>query len=367
MIRIKSNSELSSFHVVYKGSSLKEVDGQRGLSHLLEHLVCKNYEDLEPEMETYGLVCNAYTSDSEVVFFMTGLHEDIKVFAERYFLKLTSGFHATEEIIEKEKNIVLEEYLDSFNDPTSNNYLNFRRKKFGYYSPIGLAKDIKNCDLSTCKQLYDSILKTPTNIVYVSPDPYDLDVSMELKESTLSENLSYVENDKGIAIEDGPISNKSSVLLSFPVYSSKQYLGEFVSVALGYGLYSPLYKEIREKKGLCYYVSCWDDHVGKDNRLMMIETTVSKGKEEQVLSTVNEILSTPKEHLTEERFNTTVAIIKRKILKRKQSPQSSSNLSEYIEEKDTLLSNHIDNITYEDVINFITENMNPDKLEKSIF
>jgi len=46
IINLKSETDLSGFYIVYKGSVQNENVGSRGLSHLMEHLVYKSIEYL---------------------------------------------------------------------------------------------------------------------------------------------------------------------------------------------------------------------------------------------------------------------------------------------------------------------------------
>jgi predicted Zn-dependent peptidase len=51
IINLKSETELSGFYVVYEGSTNLEKPGWYGLSHLMEHLVCKNYDHLQEDFD----------------------------------------------------------------------------------------------------------------------------------------------------------------------------------------------------------------------------------------------------------------------------------------------------------------------------
>ena len=69
VINLKSPSDLSGFYIVFEGSTNLESDGNFGISHLMEHLLCKNFENLRPKFEKYGVHWNAYTTNNEIVFF----------------------------------------------------------------------------------------------------------------------------------------------------------------------------------------------------------------------------------------------------------------------------------------------------------
>jgi hypothetical protein len=54
---VKSEIGLSGLYIVFDGSAIKET--KKGTSHLIEHIVCKNYDDLLPELASYNIEPNA--------------------------------------------------------------------------------------------------------------------------------------------------------------------------------------------------------------------------------------------------------------------------------------------------------------------
>ena len=68
IINLKSETELSGFYVVYEGSTNLEKKGWFGISHLMEHLMCKNFDHLQEDFAKDGIDWNAYTSSNEIVF-----------------------------------------------------------------------------------------------------------------------------------------------------------------------------------------------------------------------------------------------------------------------------------------------------------
>ena len=75
VINVKSPTDLSGFYVVYNGSVQNEKKGWYGLSHLMEHLMYHRFDDLLDDFDKDGISSNAYTSDNNIVFYMTGLDE----------------------------------------------------------------------------------------------------------------------------------------------------------------------------------------------------------------------------------------------------------------------------------------------------
>ena len=114
IINLKSQTDLSGFYVVYEGSTNLEKPGWFGISHLLEHLVCKSFDHLQEDFDRDSIDWNAYTSGNEIVFYLTGLDEKVNKWKGE-FIKLLGQFNVTKEEFENERKIVLEEYMDSPN------------------------------------------------------------------------------------------------------------------------------------------------------------------------------------------------------------------------------------------------------------
>ena len=56
---------------------MNEKPGWYGISHLMEHLVCKSFDHLQDVYQQKNIKWNAYTSNTEVVFYMKGLDRHI--------------------------------------------------------------------------------------------------------------------------------------------------------------------------------------------------------------------------------------------------------------------------------------------------
>jgi predicted Zn-dependent peptidase len=63
-----------------------------------------------------------------------------------------------------------------------------------------------------------------------------------------------------------------------------------------------LYQEIREKKGLVYYIHCYQSRVN-DKGLNSISTLTSNKNFNEVVEAVKKVITNPDKFLTKERFN----------------------------------------------------------------
>jgi predicted Zn-dependent peptidase len=70
---IQNQIDLSGFYIVYNGVVVNEKEGTYGISHLIEHLVCKNLNDeFVDSLEKNGITWNAYTTPNNIVFYIKG-------------------------------------------------------------------------------------------------------------------------------------------------------------------------------------------------------------------------------------------------------------------------------------------------------
>ena len=60
-IYIPSTIGLSLLAIVYPLGSDYESDGRRGTHHLMEHLICKSFDHMLPQLKRLGINYNAYT------------------------------------------------------------------------------------------------------------------------------------------------------------------------------------------------------------------------------------------------------------------------------------------------------------------
>ena len=168
VVNLKSQTDLSGFYIIYYGSTLLEERGNYGISHLMEHLMCKNFEHLREDFEKEGIDWNAYTSSNEIVFYFTGLDRYLSK-RRNELVDLMSDFNISKQQFENERKIVLEEYSDYFSDQTESHMLNLTRKLFNVYDPIGLREDLESLKFMDCLNFFEKQFAQPSKIINVSP------------------------------------------------------------------------------------------------------------------------------------------------------------------------------------------------------
>jgi predicted Zn-dependent peptidase len=72
---------------------------------------------------------------------------------------------------------------------------------------------------------------------------------------------------------------------------------------LSSGLSSPLYEEVREKRGLVYYIRCGQSRLNKQG-VTAITTQTDVSNVDKVYDAVRSVLKNPDKYFTQERFDT---------------------------------------------------------------
>jgi predicted Zn-dependent peptidase len=301
IINLKSETNLSGFYIVYEGSTNLEKPGWYGLSHLMEHLLCKSFEHLREPFEKESIDWNAYTSSGEIVFYFTGLHENLNR-RKSELLDLMFEFKITKEQFEKEKGIVLEEYSDYFGDQTESHMLNLNRKLFKDYDPIGLRQDLESMKYMDCINFWELQFANPTKIINVSPkEPFKSDI--EFVERNFDRKLQFGPHNDVILEKRNDFGDKASLIMVSPLAEADFNYISFINAMLSSGLSSPLYDEVREKKGLVYHISCSQARNNKQG-FTTIRTQTAKKNVEKVYDSVRKVLSNPDKYMTKQRFET---------------------------------------------------------------
>lgn len=300
IINLKSQNELSGFYVVYEGSTNLEKPGWYGISHLMEHLMCKNFDHLQEEFDKDGVDWNAYTSSNEIVFYMQGL--DVKINKWKHeFIKLLSQFEITKEQFENERNIVLEEYMDCFNDQTQTHSLNLSRKLLNDYDPIGLKSDLENLKFLDCLNFYELQYSKPSKIINVSKNKPYKNNTIDFAEREIIKPIVFGNFDTDLELSND-FKDKTSIIMLSPVVDEDFAYVNFINSMLSMGLMSPLYQEIREKSGLVYYIHCY---LSRNNNqgINTIATLTSNKNFNKIVELTKGVISNPDKFLTKERMS----------------------------------------------------------------
>lgn len=356
IINLKSQTDLSGFYVIYEGSTNLEKPGWYGSAHFLEHLVCKSFDHLQDELDRDGVDWNAYTSSNEIVFYLTGLDEKINKYKNK-FVEYLSTFKVTEEEFENERKIVLEEYMDCFNDQAQVHMLNLSRKLFNDYDPIGLKEDLENLTFQDCLDFFDIQYSKPSKIINISKHSEYSDESIQFQNREINTEFKFGNNDVKLELGND-FKDKTSIVVLSPIVEDDFSYVQFINSMLSLGLKSPLYQEVREKKGLVYYIHSYLSR-NNDKGVNVISTLTSNNNVDEVLESIKSVIINPDIFLTRERFD----IVKDyyQIKQKKDEINLYKNIGQYLSPKGWSVYDILDIITFDKVKDIYSKYYNYDK------
>lgn len=341
---IANTNELASFYIIYDGVVMNEVDGIYGISHFIEHLICKNLDDsFIDKLERNGISWNAFTTTNNIIFHIKGLDDYIFKFKNDFLLKI-NNFKIQTDVFENEKKIILEEYFDLFNKYNKNHSLNLHRKILNNFNSVGKKEDILNITINDCLNYYSNFYSKPSKIIYFSKKYKHED------DTVFSTNINQKKFNFGIYdnVLESPIysNNKTSIIFISPIIETDFHKIIFITLLLSGGLKSPMYKAIREKNSLAYYINCRIERIDKIG-FITISTETSDCNVNKIIDVIIDIFQ-DKSYLTQEKFDAIKNYIKIIILKSNINLQD--NEDKYILPPEWLLENYIDDITFDDIL-----------------
>ncbi len=359
---VKSSTDLSGMYIHYQGSTINESKGMLGISHLMEHLICKSWEDMEDVFAQKGIDWNAWTSNDSIMFYWLGLDEYLKPF-KKDLIKRISKFSITEKQLENEKKIVIEEYNNYFSMPREAHSMNLSRIKFNDFDPIGLREDIENIDLKMCKEYFDFQFKNPHKIINISKNsPLTMN---SLVFNDIEYHKSYKLGNYNNKVENMCQSDNNSIIYYSDIVSKDFAYIKFICKMLSDGLNSPLMQEVREKRGLAYGIGAYLTQLSSSEGSIKIFTDVSDTSFATISSVVEEVLDNPDKYITQKRLDIVKEGIEIKLKKDKINQYKS--YESFIMKDDAKISLILPDINLEKVLEVYNRYFKFKKFSMSVF
>jgi predicted Zn-dependent peptidase len=311
VVLLKKSPELPvvSVQVWVKTGSIYETEQTNGISHFLEHLVFKGTEkylvnQISKKIESYGGIINAGTSKEYTVYFVDIPKEGIE---DAFDVISQLVFHATfpEDELEKERLVVIEEIKRYEDNPGNVLYENFNNKLFTLSSYkwriLGKEENIRTLPRQEIINYYKTHYH-PKNMVLSICGDFDNNIYelikkyFDVKISTdyITTNILLDEEPKGSIFEVKKHKVQHTYFLSGflgPKINDKhQYTGDVLSIILGEGISSRLYKILREEKQLVYEIgSGFYTQLGPS--IFYISGVCERKNLEKVVDEINNILT----------------------------------------------------------------------------
>jgi predicted Zn-dependent peptidase len=376
----KKDSEAATVIFMVGVGSKFEERRISGISHYLEHMFFKGTTtrkdsvEIAEYIEEIGGTFNAFTGKE-----YTGYYAMVaKQHTERAFdfvsdLVLNATF--PEDEMEKEKGVVIEE-MNMYNDmPMKLVSEKFEELMYGD-TPAGwqIIGNKESVSGLTHKDVTDYVTKhyNTENSVVVTVSPASPDKMKEKAEQYFSKVGAGEKSMRETAQPDGSgpavllatkETDQTHLCLGFPTVSLKddsRYAASLVSAVLGGGMSSRLFTEIREKRGLCYYVRASQDSYS-DAGYFVIQAGIDNTKvEEAVKAMMAELKKVKEEGITEKELKKVKEYLKGKLALSLEGSQETAvfmaeqyvlqGKTETVEDK----WKKIDAVTLEDTQDFIS-------------
>lgn len=361
ILNIQSETNLSGFYVVFNRTIVNEKNGIFGISHFVEHLIGQNFDDeIVEKFQNEGITWNAYTSPTNIVFYMIGLDKNISR-NRSLFLKSLLYLDIQDNKFEIEKKSLLEEYTNLFNIQSSSHILNMYRKLFNSYNTIGKKEDIMSITKEDCYHHREKYYNLPTKIINISKYS-EFETNIEFNNFQNDFYINYVLNNN-IMFEKYKSRNKSSIIFISPIINDNWASVFFINYMLTNGLNSALYDVVRKKMGLAYYIKSNLDRLSDFSGVNLISTETDDNKVNDLINVIDETLNN-KYFLTEEKFTKTRISIINKI--ETLSINRYNNVDTYIKPDNWTIEKQINDITYDNIIETYNKYFNVNNFYKSV-
>lgn len=300
--------ESATVLVMVGAGSRYEVKNNNGISHFLEHMAFKGTKKRPTAMDITSLIdgmggeCNAFTGKEATGFYIKSSSDKIELSLDVLSDMLLNSKLDSKEI-EKEKGVILEE-LNLYEDTPSRKIGDVYERLLYKDTPMGwdtggekdVIKKIQREDFAK----YMGSLYSADNMTVVIAGGIDSNEAEKLigkyfKSMQSFDTLRYrkvVENQKKPEVfVKQKKTEQVHIALGFrtvPLEHPDRYALDVLAAILGGGMSSRLFHEVREKRGLAYYVRTNSDQYQDAGSLVSFAGVDPKRVEEAVAVIISE-------------------------------------------------------------------------------
>jgi len=302
----RKDSKSVSLLVLFKvGSRYEEINIHHGVSHFIEHLMFKGTKkrpttiDISKELDGIGAEFNAYTAKDHTGYWIKSSSDKFELACDLLSDMLNNSLFDANEI-KREKGVIIEEIKMYEDQPMYFSEMLFERLVF---SGNMLAEDIAGTPESIIKMSRKNILDfknsyyEPKNGIIVIAGKINKNVKTvlnkyfaqmkETKNKTFLQKFNEFENkqNKPKVILHQQNTKQVHLAMGVPAYSyfhPDLYALHVLSIILGGTMSSRLFINIRERKGLCYYIKSQAD-VYEDTGNLMIRAGLELSKIDEAI------------------------------------------------------------------------------------
>ncbi len=294
--------------------SRSEPEHLNGLAHVVEHMVFKgagsrDARQIAESIEDVGGAINAWTARDQTVFYGRTLAKDAPLLAELIadFLRAP---HMDAEHLEREKAVILSELgevIDSPDDLVHDHLFEaaFENQPLGR-SVLGCEETLASITAEDCRNwIRDELI--PSRLVVSASGKIEPDEVLRLAERLFGDMENWPGVPIGRAEFTGGVRNdrrdfeQAHWCLGLPGLAASDpglpALSLFIQ-ALGGGMSSRLFQELREDRGLAYSVSAWQQAYA-DTGVVAMSCAADRNRAAESMSLARALLADAVETLTD--------------------------------------------------------------------
>jgi predicted Zn-dependent peptidase len=293
--------------VFVRTGSAHESAALNGISHVIEHMAFKgtaerDVQRINLDAERLGAEVNAHTDKDHTAYQMRGLANHATDFVRMLGdIVLASTFPEAE--LERERQVLLQEFAEDDDDPVSTGYKLFDRACYGLHAVaqpvIGSRRNIERFGRDELVR-YVARQYTGANLIVGAAGAVDADAIVRAAEAAFGAMPQGQPNLIAAPTYAGAVraralagSSQTHVVLGFPIPSLRDDdAAHLVAAAVfGEGMSSPLLARVREQRALAYHASCTADQFDMCGQLV-IEASTAPDKIDEFLREVTGLLRT---------------------------------------------------------------------------
>jgi len=320
--------------------SRSEPEHCSGLAHVVEHMVFKgagkrDARQIAEAIEDVGGVINAWTARDQTVFYGRTLGKDAPLLAELIadFLRAP---HLEEEHLEREKTVILSELgevVDAPDDLVHDHLFEaaFEAQPLGR-SVLGRAETLNKITAEDCRAwIRDELV--PSRLILSAGGKVEPEEIVKLAERLFGDMDNWPGVPIGRAEFTGGVRNdrrefeQAHWCLGLPGVAASDprlpALSMFVQ-ALGGGMSSRLFQELREERGLAYSVSAWQQAYA-DTGIVTLSCAADRNRAVESMHLAREVLAQAVENLTDSEIQRARAQMEAGLLMGLESPQGRAD------------------------------------------
>ncbi len=334
------NAESLALGLYAMVGSRSEPQHLNGLAHVVEHMVFKgagsrDTRQIAEAIEDVGGVINAWTARDQTVFYGRTLAKDAPLLAELIadFLRAP---HMGAEHLDREKTVILSELgevTDSPDDLVHDHLLEaaFEGQPLGR-SVLGKVETLGSITADDCRNwIRDELV--PSRLILSASGKVEPGEILKLAEGLFGDMKSWPGVPIGPAEFTGGVRNdrrefeQAHWCLALPGFAASDPRLSALSVfvqALGGGMSSRLFQELREDRGLAYSVSAWQQAYA-DTGLVAMSCAADRNRAVESMNLARAVLSDAVETLTDTEVNRARAQLEAGLLMSMESAQGRAD------------------------------------------